>query len=302
VAATQAEKIVRKFTDKSRWQMKATFLCGAAVAHLALYTFVIAAPPKKSAAHPHHPAAGAETNPSRMSQLISALETLYELRATPEQMMALQKIADDTAQPAREVQPVRIKQDLKHVMQELHDALVSASNSDRIESLQDKYYGMLETQKVEFDDDVDTTQAASDKAAEFIRSLTTSQIVTLISANEDDIRDPRSVLSDAVSEGRSKEVADWNDLRDSAADDAATLMYGSAASDEDVDKFKRWLDEAHKLDDAAFKKRFSNPVQAAAQITGRVDWAHVLQNWVQSSIADLLSNPELGQALKERLK
>jgi hypothetical protein len=69
-----------------------------------------------------------------------------------------------------------------------------------------------------------------------------------------------------------------------------------------TEKYKRWLDEAHELGDAAFKERFSNPLQAAEKVTGQVAWPDVMRNWVQSSIADLLSNPELLDALNERLK
>src|SRR4051812_48944010 len=260
--------------------MKATFVWLAAVGLLVCYTSVNGAPPKKGAAHPRHPSATADVNPSRMSQRLSALETLFELRVTHEQLMALQKIAGDTAQPAREVKPVRIKQELKHVMQELHEALIVPNNPDKIEALEDKYDGMVESQKVEFDDDIDTTQAAWDKAADVAKSLTTSQVVSLVGANEDDIRDPRTVLGEAITAGCDQTGDDWSELRDSAADDAATLMYGSTASDETVDKFKRWLDQAHTLDEVAFKKRFSDPEQAAGQITGQVEWSRVLQNWV----------------------
>src|SRR4051794_18991808 len=117
--------------------MKATFVWPATVGLLVFYTIVNGAPPKKSTAHPRHPSATAEVNPSRMSQRLSALETLFELRVTHEQLMALEKIAADTAQPPREVKPVRIKQELKHVAQELHDALIAANNPDKIEALED---------------------------------------------------------------------------------------------------------------------------------------------------------------------
>ncbi len=258
------------------------------------------AAPKKSASRAHRPAADISAN--RLSQRISALETLYELQTTREQLTALQKMAVDTAQPAGDDKAVQIKQDLKHVMLDLHDALVAASNRDKIESLEEKYYGRLESEKVEFDDDVDTTEAAAEKAEEFSRSLTAGQVASLVSANQDDIQDPRDVLVQAVIEGRMKTGTDWNELRDSAADDAATLTAGIKATDTLTEKYKRWLDEAHELGDAAFKQRFSNPLQAAEKVTGQVAWPDVMRNWVQSSIADLLSNPELLDAVNERLK
>jgi hypothetical protein len=127
-----------------------------------------------------------------LSQRISALETLYELQATREELATLKKMAVDTAQPAGEDKAVKIKKDLKQVMSELHDALVAASNRDKIEALEDKYFGLLESEKVEFDDDVDTTETAAEKAEEFSRSLTAGQVASLVSANQDDIQDPRT--------------------------------------------------------------------------------------------------------------
>jgi hypothetical protein len=237
-----------------------------------------------------------------MSQRISALQTLYQLQVTREQLEILQRVAPKTAAPVGEQKPVHVKQDLKHLMQEFHDALVAANNSDKIESLEEKYDGLVDSEKVEFDDAYDTTEAASQRAEEFARSLTTAQVVSLISANQDDIKDPRAVLAEALTAGRKKTGADWDELRDTAADDVATLVAGNKATDALTEKYQYWLDEAHKLDDATFSGRFSDPMQAASKIVGSVTWHDVLQNWVQSSIADLLSNPELSAAVNERLK
>jgi hypothetical protein len=280
--------------------MKSKPLCLTMIVVLSSSTWAIAAAPKKNSAHPRPPSA--DIGPNQMSLRITALQTLYQLQLTREQLEVLRKIAPKAAPPVSEHKAVRIKQDLKRLMQEFHDALVAANNSDKIESLEEKYDGLVESEKVEFDDAYDTTEAASEKAEEFNRSLTTAQVVSLLSANQDDIKDPRVVLAEALSEGRRKTGADWDELRDATADDVATLVAGNKATDALTEKYKRWLDEAHKLDDAVFKQRFSDPMQAADKIVGSVAWHEVLQNWVQSSIADLLSNPELSAALNERLK
>jgi hypothetical protein len=280
--------------------MKSKFLYLPILLVLTLSAWGTAATPKKNAARPHQ--LSPEIGPNRLSQRISALQTLYQLQITREQLEALKKIATETAAPASEQKPVQIKQDLKRVMQEFHTALVAANNSDKIETLEEKYDGLLESETVEFDDSYDITEAASEKAEQFCRSFTITQVVSLVSANQDDIRDPRAVLVETLTEGRNKTGNDWNELRDSAAEDAATLMAGDKVTDALTDKYKHWLDEAHELDDTACKQRFPDPLQAAEKITGPVVWPEVLRNWVQSSIADLLSNPELSAALNERLK
>src|SRR5438105_91514 len=140
-----------------------------------------AAPPKKGGARPHAAPASTDAQYNLASQRINALETLYDMQATREQMLAMQKVAKETAESARERKPVRIKQDLKHVMQELHDALLAVNNPDRIESLEDKFGTMVENQKIEFDDDVEITQAAWNKAPEIARSLDVSQVASLVS-------------------------------------------------------------------------------------------------------------------------
>jgi hypothetical protein len=280
--------------------MKRRFLYLPILLVLSLSTWGNAAPPKKNTARPHQ--SSPDVNPNKLSQRISALQTLYQLQATREQLEALRKIGTETAAPASEQKPVQIKQDLKRVMQDFHAALVAANNSDKIEAVEEKYDGLLESERVDFDDSYDITGAASEKAEQFCRSLTITQVVSLVSANQEDIRDPRAALMDTLTEGRNKTGNDWNELRDSAADDAATLIAGDKATDALTDKYKHWLDEAHSLDDAAFKQRFSDPLQAAEKITGSVVWPDVLRNWVQASVADLLSNPELSAALNERLK
>jgi hypothetical protein len=284
--------------------MKSKLLYLTAILALTVATQSIAAPKKNS---PHPRPSSADNAPNQMSERISALLTLHQLQVTREQLEVLQKIAPKTAAPVGEQKPLRIKQDLKHLMQEFHDALVAANNSDKIESLEEKYDGLVESEKVEFDDAYDTTEAASEKAEEFARSLTAAQVVSLISANQDDIKDPRVVLVETLSAGRTKTGADWEELRDTAADDVATLVAGSKATDALTEKYQHWLDEwhkinAHKIDDAMFAHQFSDLMQAASKIVGPVAWHDVLQNWVESSIADLLSNPELSAAVNERLK
>jgi hypothetical protein len=262
-----------------------------------------AAPPKKGAARPHPETPASDlANPNLMSLRLSALETLYEMQATREQMAAMQKIAAETAEPSRERKPVHLKPEMKKVMRQLHDALVAANNADKIEALEDKLEELVESQKVEFDDDVDITQAARKHASELAHSLGVSQVISLVTANEDDIQDPRAVLVEALTEGRKQKGADWNDARDSAAEEAATLMVGDSGADGLIQKFKSWLDRAHDLDDAAFKQEFADPLLSAGAVTGEVDWSQVLRNWAQYCMANLLSNPQLNDALAERLK
>jgi hypothetical protein len=89
-----------------------------------------------------------------------------------------------------------------------------------------------------------------------------------------------------LTEGRKQKGADWNDARDSAAEEAATLMVGDSGADGLIEKFKTWLDRAHDLDDAAFKQEFADPLRSAGSVTGEVDWSQVLRNWTQDTTED----------------
>jgi hypothetical protein len=286
-----------------RPNMKTRFVLVLVVVFSGFSIRLVAAPPKKGAARPHVGPAPTDTqHPNLASQRINALETLYDMQATREQMVAMQKIAAETADPPHERKPVQITPELQHIMQELHDALVAANNQDKIESLEDKFDDLVGAQKVEFDDDVVITQAAWRRAPECVRLLSVSQVASLVSANEDDIQDPRARLAETLTDGRKQTGSDWTDARDSAAEEAAILMEGNTRTDELIEKFKHWLDQVHDMDDATFKQKLADPLRSAGAVTGEVDWSHVMRNWVQYCIADLLSNPQLSKALNERLK
>jgi hypothetical protein len=262
----------------------------------------VAAPPKRAARREAETAVVEGTNATALCQRINALESLFEMKATREQMQALEKLSAETAPSPQKPEPRQIEPRLRRTMQELHDALVAAKDEDRIESLQDKYDDMVEAQKIDFGDDVEITKAASEKAPAFVRTLTVSQIASLISANDADVRDPKTVLTEALAEGRSQKDDEWKETRDSAADEAATLIAGLAGSTAKSEKLKQWLDEAHKLSEAEYKSQFTEPADAAAKVTGELSWPQVLQNWVEFYMADLLSNPELHNAIEERLQ
>src|SRR6478752_9201037 len=108
--------------------MKSKSLYLTAILALTVTTQSNAAPKKNS---PHPRPSSVDNAPNQMSDRISALLTLHQLQVTREQLEVLQKIAPKTAAPVVEQKPLRIKQDLKHLMQEFHDALVAANNSDK---------------------------------------------------------------------------------------------------------------------------------------------------------------------------
>src|SRR5205085_11169188 len=146
--------------------------------------------------------------------------------------------------------------------------------------------------------------AARRPAPGFARSLSTRQAAALIAANEEEIQDPREILLQAVSEGRKLAGDDWNDQRDSAAEEAALLIAGLDESRAQplIDKFKSWLDDAHSMDETAFKSKYPDPLQAAGKVTGDFEWSQVVKNWMDGCIADLVSNPQLSTAIDERLR
>src|SRR6516162_8333233 len=60
---------------------------------------------------------------SNMHLEVEALDTLHSLKATPEQMMEIQKLAKQTAQPRRKYKDPMVTDNYKQVLEDLHAAL-----------------------------------------------------------------------------------------------------------------------------------------------------------------------------------
>jgi hypothetical protein len=234
---------------------------------------------------------------------VQALRTVYLLRATPEQMKQLQKMAKDLAAPDRDRQRPRVSGDYRRVLADLRDALV-ADDDDRVERLEDRLADLTDAEDPQLDDEVKVTAAARRLVPEALRLFRPAQVAGLIASLSDEVGDPQERLADALEQARSVKSGEWEEARGEMADDLGWLLGGLDASRAKAvrSEVTALLNKARGLSDEEFESRREELEQEARRVGADVPPTEVLKHAVERALARLLSNPRLGVALQARLK
>jgi hypothetical protein len=253
-------------------------------------------------------AAGDDPKPSTPSASdlaveVAALRTLYGLKTTPEQMQLLKKLAPRTMEKARARKGTASKEYAEQLT-ELRNALVDASDDDRIGDAEDTLDQLHESEKPDLDDGVEVTAAARQQVPELLRQLKASQLANYLGQVADDVADPLDRLTESLAKVRGLKGEEWKEKRDEVADEVARLVAGL---DEDRagkvnDAVVTLLTAAHGLADEEFKAQRPQLEEKARRIAGDVGPTEVLRHTVEHALAELLSNPRLTAAVEARLK
>jgi hypothetical protein len=234
---------------------------------------------------------------------IQALRILYLLRVTPEQSQKLQELAKALAIEDREREKPRMSDEYRRVLLKLHEALLR-DNEDKVEELEDRLAELTESESPELDDAVPVTPAARRRVAEALRILHPQQLATFLGSIADEIGDPQQRLVTALEEVRSDKLEDWEGVRDDLADDLGWLLGGlNVKRSKDVsDEVVALLTKARNLTDASYTKQKAKLENQARAIGADVGPTEVLQHAIDRTLARLLSNPRLDEALQGRRK
>jgi len=234
---------------------------------------------------------------------VEALNTLYALKATPEQMKEIQKLAKQTSQPSRAHKDPMVSDSYKQVLVDLHAALVLATDDDQIDNLYDQYEQMNKSDKPKFDD-YELSEAARKAVPKLLRQFKSGQIASLLADKVDELVDPQDRLIGALEEVRKAAPDEWQGIRDDAATDAAYLASGVNAEKEKRirEQAAQLLDRARKLKDEEFTTQRPELEMQAKAIVGELGPIDVLRHAVEYDLARLLSNPRLAEVLRARLK
>jgi hypothetical protein len=240
---------------------------------------------------------------SDMHLEVEALGTLYTLKATPEQMKEIQKLAKETMQSGRVYKDPMVNDNYKQVLEDLHAALALATDDDQIDNLYDQYDQLNQSDKPKFDDEYEISEAARKAVPKLVRQFKPGQIAGLISYKVDEIVDPQDRLIGALEDVRKAGKDDWQTIRDNAAYDVGYLTAGlNTAKDKSIRELAaKLLDKARKLNDEEFKTQKPELEKQARAIVGDLGPMDVLLHSVEYDLGRLLSNPRLEQVLKARL-
>jgi hypothetical protein len=235
---------------------------------------------------------------------VDSLQTLYHFQFTAEQMRSLADIAPRTARQDRPRKPGKVSDEYRQQLLDLRNALIDANDDENIDNLEDKLDELAQNEKPTLDDDIELTAAARQRVPEVLRRLKPAQLAHYLGYIEDEVLDPREHLRASLEKVRELKRDEWKEKRDEIAEEIGWLVTGVDAdqSGRVSDRVVALLSKVRGLSAEEFKKQRNELDRAAEQIIGDVGPAAVLQHTVEHALAELLSNPRLGAALKARLR
>jgi hypothetical protein len=239
-----------------------------------------------------------------LSLEVAALQTLHEFKFTPAQMEQLQKLAKETAEKPRRRKAGQGSEDFRAALASLHQALVDDLDDDMIDNLEEQLDGLRDAEGPELDDEVEVTAAARQRAPEVLRGLSPSQVAAYVAANNDEIQNPLERLTDALGKVGGLKPAKWKALRDEVSEEVGRLVAGldENKSTKVADQVVALLTKARGFKAEEFKKQRPALEKEARRLVGDVHPVEVLRHTAEYALAEMLSNPRLGEALKLRLK
>lgn len=259
-----------------------------------------AAEPAKAKAKAKPKASPKETSVTDLKLEVEALQTLFQLKATPEQIQLLKGLAKDTADAPRD-RKASLSDELKQDLINLHTALVDASDEDDIDALNEQFDQRYDTEKPTLDEDWDITEAARKKTPEVARLFKPPQLAHFL-GDEVEI-DPVDQLVAAMAQVRGMPRKQWLEHRDDVADQVAQMLAGTDKEQYEriSDKVVAFLSRSRAMKDPEFKEKRAELEKAASKIVGNPDPLDILRNFRDYRIAKLLSNPRLAAAASARL-
>ena len=251
----------------------------------------------------YRPKAAATDSLTALSLGVTALETLYALDLTAEQLHALRDLGAETGDQ-RDRQAGKGPIALRTALMNLGEAILRGDDDDQIEELQDALAEQREDDGVDLDDTVELTDRARKRAPDVLKLLTASQVAAYISDCADDISDPLKEMLDALDKLRTADNDDFVVLRDQVADDVALALAGL-----DVGKDARisseitvWLNKGRSLSASEFKRTRTDLQQEARTLVGEADPLDIVRHYLLRDMAELLANPYLPAAIAGRLR
>jgi hypothetical protein len=240
---------------------------------------------------------------NELSLEVQVLQTLHSLNVSKEQLERLRKLARKTVELDAPRQPAKGSAKLRQGLTDLHDALLQASDEERIDKLLDQVYDLREKEKAELDDDVDPTDEARQEAPGLLRQFRAGQVAGYLGSIADEIPDPVEQLLTALNKVRGLKDDEYKRARADLAEDVGQALAGvdPDKASEIGDAVQQLLIVARALPDKEFDKQRPELVKKAKAIVGDTGPTDVLRHVMESRLAKLLSNPRLTAALDAML-
>jgi hypothetical protein len=236
---------------------------------------------------------------------ILALRAIHELDLNAEQISFLRLVATHTAGTPATHPGGQAGEKLRAAMIELHDALASADENRVAEAKSAVEDARDEDDDATFDETIVLTPNAAPHVDEVMKLLRSSQIAAYIGEHADEIGDPVELLVDGLDKARMDGDDDWEADRDDIIRDVATLAVGfrdDKGAKKLKDRVRDYLQKARKMPAAEFDAKRDELEKEAQKVVGTNHPLDCIKHWMETELAELLSNPQLPEALIERGK
>jgi hypothetical protein len=240
---------------------------------------------------------------TQISLQISALQILYLLKSTPEQLETLSKLAGETAPKPQARKQASVSGKHRKILTDLRKALLDADD-DKITKLSEELKELQDKEEVDLDDAVQVVEAARKRLPEVLRLYNARQLANYVGSLGDDFPDPVDRLNGAFLDSRTLSGDDWTKVRKQVSETLGWLVAGrdADASAMVAKEVASLLEKAHDLDEDDYKKQREDLQAAGKKLVGQVEPIEVIRHFLEREAAELLSNPELPRVLEERLK
>jgi hypothetical protein len=311
------------------WLSAIVRMAGVAAVVTMIWNQAVAANPKKppkeapkEAAKPtptSTPAPRLPTDLNQASMRVKALDELYELDLSVDQLKKLRAMAAGAAS-TKVGAPPKGTDKLVSTLQEFQLALLQRTDDKQIDELRNKVATLTSDDDVALDDSVEITTAARGKAADVLKQLTASQIAAFLAAHADEVGDPGEMMVGAINQmlalragAEGDAAAGKSDAPDSAQDNAneaadlvrdtstevGELVAGldEARAKSVTDDVAKWLNTHNSMKDEDFVAKRKTLAESARAVVGNIHPMRVLDNWLEHRMATVLSNPQLPAAI-----
>ncbi len=312
------------------WLSAIVRMAGVAAVVTMIWSQAVAANPKKppkeapkEAAKPtptSTPAPRLPTDLNQASMRVKALDELYELDLSVDQLKKLRALAAGAAS-TKVGAPPKGTDKLVSTLQDFQLALLQCTDDKQIDELRNKVATLTsDDDVVALDDSVEITTAARGKAADVLKQLTASQIAAFLAAHADEVGDPGEMMVGAINQmlalraaPRATLLGKKADAPDSAQDNAneaadlvrdtstevGELVAGldEARAKSVTDDVAKWLNTHSSMKDEEFVAKRKTLAESARTVVGNIHPMRVLDNWLEHRMATLLSNPQLPAAI-----
>jgi hypothetical protein len=234
---------------------------------------------------------------------VKALDQLYELDLSPDQLKQLKETAAG-AESHQTRSAAKGTDKLTSGLQDFQSALLERKDVNKIDKFRNALPDLLDDDDVQIDDGIKITATARSRAPDVDTQFKATQIAAYLAAHADEIGDPVEMMvgtAEQVQQLRSagSEPGEIGNLVHDASTEIGQLVAGL-----DDDKAKsvaadaeKWIRAKGASNDEITPEKHQSLEESARQVVHNVHPMRVLNNWINRQMAMVLSNPQLPDAI-----